>query len=136
MLVVLGLFSLFKLKGFLSEKVVETPADPMVVVTNNGLKKLHLVSYGVDMVHGLASRGKLVLLVMLQMASLQMGMLYLLIFGIGSILGMLVAAAMFSLPFSKKILQFWLLQVTLIWLSFLLSIGDGMSVIYKNQFAI
>ena len=136
MLVVLGLFRLFKLKGFLSAEVVETPAAQMVAVTNTGLKKLHMVSYGVGMVHGLAGSGELVVLVMLQMASLQMGMLYLFIFGIGSILGMLVAAAMFSLPFSKKILQSRLLQVTLILLSSLLCIGYGMSVIYKNLFAI
>ena len=136
MLVVLGLFRLVKLKGFLSEVKLETPAVQMVAVTNKGLKKLHLVSYGVGMVHGLAGSGELLLLVMLQMASLQMGMLYLLIFGIGSILGMLVAAAMFSLPFSKKILQSRLLQVTLILLSSFLCIGFGMSVIYKNLFAI
>ena len=136
MLVVLGLFRLFKLKGFLSAEVVETPAAQMVAVTNTGFKKLHLVSYGVGMVHGLAGSGELVVLVMLQMASLQMGMLYLFIFGIGSILGMLVAAAMFSLPFSKKIFQSRLLQVTLILLSSLLCIGYGMSVIYKNLFAI
>ena len=136
MLVVLGSFRLFKLKRFLSAVVVETPAAQMVAVTNTGLKKLHLVSYGVGMVHGLAGSGELVLLVMLQMASLQMGMLYLLIFGVGSILGMLVAAAMFSLPFSKKILQSRLLQVTLILLSSILCIGFGMSVIYKNLFAI
>ena len=136
MLVVLGLFRLFKLKVFLSAEVVETPAAQMVAVTNTGLKKLHMVSYGVGMVHGLAGSGELVVLVMLQMASLQMGMLYLFIFGIGSILGMLVAAAMFSLPFSKKLLQSRLLQVALILLSSLLCIGYGMSVIYKNLFAI
>ncbi len=136
MLVVLGLFRLFKLKGFLSAVDVPAPAAQMVAVTNTGLKKLHLVSYGVGMVHGLAGSGELVLLVMLQMASVQMGMLYLLIFGIGSILGMLVAAAMFSLPVSKKILQARLLQVTLILLSSILCIGFGMSVIYKNLFAI
>ena len=136
MLVVLGLFRLFKLKVFLSAEVVETPAAQMVAVTNTGLKKLHMVSYGVGMVHGLAGSGELVVLVMLQMASLQIGMLYLFIFSIGSILGMLVAAAMFSLPFSKKILQSRLLQVTLILLSSVLCIGYGMSVIYKNLFAI
>ena len=135
-LVALGLFRLFKLKGFLSAIKVETPAAQMVAVTNTGSKKLHLVSYGVGMVHGLAGSGELLLLVMLQMASVQMGMLYLLIFGIGSIGGMLVASAMFSLPFSKKILQSRLLQVTLILLSSILCIGFGMSVIYKNLFAI
>lgn len=138
MLVVLGLFRLFKLKGFLSAGTVQphshphTTAAQMVTVTNTGLKKLHLVSYGVGMVHGLAGSGELVLLVMLQMASPQIGMLYLLIFGIGSIIGMLVAAAMFSLPFSKKILQAKVLQVTLILLSSLLCVGYGVSIFFKN----
>jgi len=141
MLVLLGLYRLFKLKGFLSAATVETHAHPhtaaaqMVAVTNTGLKKLHLVSYGVGMVHGLAGSGELVLLVMLQMASPQIGMLYLLIFGIGSIFGMLVAAAMFSMPFSKKILQAKRLQVTLILLSSLLCIGFGISIIFKNLLA-
>ena len=136
MLVLLGLFRLFKLKGFLSAGVAEIPAAQMVVINNTGLKKLHLVSYSVGMVHGLAGSGELVLLVMLQMASLQTGMLYLLIFGIGSILGMLVAAAIFSLPFSRKILQSRSLQVTLILLSSLLCISYGLLIIYKNLFAI
>ena len=102
MLVVLGLFRLFKLKGFLSAATAAIYSHPytaalqMVAVANTGLKKLHMVSYGVGMVHGLAGSGELVLLLMLQMASPQIGMLYLLIFGIGSIFGMLVAAAMFS----------------------------------------
>ena len=136
MLVLLGLFRLFKLNGFLSAGVAEIPAAQMVVINNTGLKKLHLVSYSVGMVHGLAGSGELVLLVMLQMASLQTGMLYLLIFGIGSILGMLVAAAIFSLPFSRKILQSRSLQVTLILLSSLLCISYGLLIIYKNLFAI
>jgi hypothetical protein len=84
------------------------------------------------MAHGLAGSGELVLLVMLQMTSPQIGMLYLLIFGIGSIFGMLVAAAMFSMPFSKKILQAKGLQVTLILLSSLLCISFGISIIYQN----
>ena len=136
MLVLLGLFRLFKLNGFLSAGVAEIPAAQMVVINNTGLKKLHLVSYSVGMVHGLAGSGELVLLVMLQMASLQTGMLYLLIFGIGSILGMLVAAAIFSLPFSRKILQSRSLQLTLILLSSLLCISYGLLIIYKNLFAI
>ena len=136
MLVVLGSFRLFKFKRFLSAEVVETPAAQMVAVTNTGLKKLHLVSYGVGMVHGLAGSGELVLLVILQIVNMQMGMLYLLIFGVGSILGMLVAAAMFSLPFSKKLLHSRLLQVTFILLSSLLCIGFGVSIIYKNLFSI
>ena len=140
LLLLLGLYRLFKIKEFLFAATVQkqshaqlhAAAVPMLAVTNTGLKKLHLVSYGVGMVHGLAGSGELVLLVILQMSSPQIGMLYLLIFGIGSILGMLVAAAMFSIPFSKKILQAKGLQVALILLSSLLCIGFGISIIYKN----
>jgi len=84
------------------------------------------------MVHGLAGSGELVLLVMLQMASPQIGIMYLLIFGIGSIFGMLVAAGLFSIPFSKRILQAKALQIGLIVLSSLLCIGFGISIVYKN----
>ena len=143
MLVVLGLLRLFKLKGFLYAATVEKHSHAhmhsavalMVAVSNTGLKRLHLVSYGVGILHGLAGSGALVLMVMLQIERPQIGMLYLFIFGIGSIFGMLVAAALFSLPFSKKILQAKGLQVALILLSSFLCIGFGMSVIFKNLLA-
>ena len=107
----------------------------MLAVSSTGLKRLHLVSYGVGIVHGLAGSGALVLMVMLQIERPHIGMLYLFIFGIGSIFGMLVAAALFSLLFSKKILQAKGLQVALILLSSFLCIGFGMSVIFKNLLA-
>jgi Cytochrome C biogenesis protein transmembrane region len=140
MLIGLGIYRLFKLKNFLSGDTVSkhTHVHPhkMVAAASmvTGVKKLHLVSYSVGLVHGLAGSGELVLLVMLQMAGPQSGLLYLLIFGIGSILGMLVAAAMFSLPFSKKILQAKVLQVTFILMSSVLCIGFGTNIIYKNLF--
>jgi len=59
-------------------------------------------------------------------------MLYLLIFGIGSVVGMLVAAGIFSLPFSKKITSSRVLQTGLITLSSLLCIGYGGYVILEN----
>lgn len=138
MLVGLGVYRLFKLKKALAAgtfAVHAHPHVPPVSVTNTDVKKLHLVSYGIGLVHGLAGSGELVLLVMLQIASPQNGLLYLLIFGVGSIIGMLVAAAMFSLPFSKKILQARVLQVILILLSSVLSIAFGSSVMYKSLLA-
>lgn len=104
--------------------------------TSTGIKKLHFISYGVGVVHGLAGSGELVLLVMLQMASPQSGLIYLLIFGIGSILGMLMAAALFSIPFSKKIINARALQVSLILLSSFLCIGFGVAIVYKNLLVI
>ena len=142
MLIILGVIRLYKLKRYTGAEeniphthphvhaTIATAAIPNI--TNTGIKKLHLVSYGVGMVHGLAGSGELVLLVMLQMASPQIGIMYLLIFGIGSIFGMLVAAGLFSIPFSKRILQAKALQIGLIVLSSLLCIGFGISIVYKN----
>lgn len=62
----------------------------------------HHLAYGVGLLHGLAGSGAIILLAMTHISGKLNGMLYLFIFGIGSILGMLVAAGMFSLPFSKN----------------------------------
>lgn len=137
MLVALGAYRLYKLKTGLVKGTFSKHSHPHqheISVANTGVKKLHLVSYSIGLVHGLAGSGELVLLVMLQIASPQSGFLYLLIFGVGSILGMLVAAALFSLPFSKNILQAKVLQITLILMSSLLCIGFGTSIIYRNFF--
>lgn len=138
MLIALGLYRLLKLFPFLRKHKAENPAHGHTheavgredLVT--GEKKGHMVSYGVGLVHGLAGSGELVLLVMIQMASPKSGLLYLLIFGMGSILGMVVAAALFRIPYSKKILQASVLQASIITLSSLMCIAFGSSIIYKN----
>lgn len=147
MLIVLGVYRLSKLRKVLSGAATPAlenihchshalPGGGHQDLTQTDVRRLHLVSYGVGMVHGLAGSGELVLLVLLQMASPQSGLLYLLIFGIGSILGMLVAATMFSAPFSKRILQARILQIFLIVLSSLLCLGFGISIIYENVLAV
>jgi hypothetical protein len=59
-------------------------------------------------------------------------MFYLIIFGLGSIAGMLIAAGLFSIPFSKRVMKAQSLQATLIIISALLCLGYGGWVIYKN----
>mgnify|MGYP000625068917 CR=1 FL=1 len=61
--------------------------------------------------------GAMVLLVMTEIQSTMNSMIYLMIFGIGSVVGMLVAAGIFSLPFSKKITENQSLQLGLVVLS-------------------
>lgn len=51
------------------------------------------------MVHGLAGSAALMLLVLTAVKSIFQGLLYILIFGIGSILGMLIVSGIISLPF-------------------------------------
>ncbi len=61
------------------------------------------LAYGVGAIHGLAGSGALMLVVLAGMSSVWEGFVYLLLFGVGSILGMLLASGVFSIPFSKKI---------------------------------
>ncbi len=62
----------------------------------------HSLAYGVGLIHGLAGSGALIIMVMVQIKEPLNGLFYLVIFGLGSIGGMLTAAGLFSIPFSKK----------------------------------
>lgn len=91
-------------------------------------------AFGVGLVHGLAGSGALVVLVLSQMKSTSEGLMYILIFGIGSILGMFIASGLFSLPYGKSILKSQKLQFGLIIVSSVLCIFYGSLVIHKNLF--
>lgn len=95
----------------------------------------HSLAYGVGLVHGLAGSGALILIAMSQMKSPADGLIYLIIFGLGCIVGMLVAAGLFSIPFSKKLIQAQTLQSILIIVTCLLCFLYGGKVIYENLIA-
>jgi len=92
----------------------------------------HKLAYGVGLVHGLAGSGALVVLVMTQIKNPVDGVIYLVIFSAGCIAGMLVAAGLFSVPFSKKIIQAPALQSFLIIATSILCFVYGGKVIYDN----
>ncbi|NJL76328.1 MAG: urease accessory protein [Saprospiraceae bacterium] len=92
----------------------------------------HRAAYGVGLVHGLAGSGALVLLVMAQLNGNWESILYLIIFGIGSIFGMMLASGLFSLPFSKKMGNGFKWGFWLTWLSSGLCIFWGLRIIYQN----
>lgn len=119
MLIVLGLFRFIQ---FFNKKNLETTDS-----SNH-----HHLAYGIGLVHGLAGSGAMILLVMSEIQSSFSSMVYLLIFGIGSVIGMLVAAGIFSLPFSKKITTNEKLQLGLIILSSLLCVGYGGYIVMEN----
>lgn len=121
MLIVLGIYRFWQY--FKNKRQYDKLMDP----ADN-----HHLAYGVGLVHGLAGSGAMILLVMTEIQSSFNGILYLLIFGVGSILGMLVAAGIFSLPFSKKITTNHAIQFSLIILSSLLCIGYGVYVMAEN----
>jgi high-affinity nickel-transport protein len=54
----------------------------------------------IGMVHGLAGSGALTLLVLTQIRSPWIGFIYLAIFGVGSIAGMLLMSGLIGLPFA------------------------------------
>lgn len=90
------------------------------------------LAYGVGLVHGLAGSGALLLSVLTQIKSSWDGLRYLLVFGAGSVLGMMVAAGVFSLPFSVALLHRSGLRTGLTVLSSVLCVGLGLKVVYQN----
>ena len=92
----------------------------------------HSLAYSVGLVHGLAGSGALVVIVMSQMKGSVDGFTYLLIFGVACIAGMMLAAGLFSIPFSKKIIKKEALQNFLIITSSLLCLLYGSKVMYEN----
>ncbi len=121
MLIVLGVFRLYQYfkADMKTVELIDTQSD-------------HHLAYGVGLVHGLAGSGAMVLLVMTEVDGSFNSMIYLLIFGVGSVVGMLVAAGIFSLPFSKKLTDNQNIQLFLIILSSLLCIGYGGYVVMEN----
>ncbi|MBR08148.1 MAG: urease accessory protein [Rickettsiales bacterium] len=90
------------------------------------------VAYSVGLIHGLAGSGTVILLAMSEIKSNVEGIFYLLIFGIGSILGMMVVAGVFTLPYLKSIQSGGAFHKVLVWISagLCLSYGVWMIVSY------
>lgn len=92
----------------------------------------HFPAYSIGLVHGLAGSGSLMLIVMSQMKTVTNGLGYLLLFGLGSVAGMMLAAGIFSLPFSQRLLQSKWLQAGFVFVSAGLCIVYGSWVMYQN----
>ncbi len=91
----------------------------------NTNKNGHTVAYSVGLIHGLAGSGAVVLIAIAEVQGFFTEFFYLLSFGFGSIAGMLIAAGLFSLPFSKRLASLQSLQYSMVILSSLLCIGYG-----------
>ncbi|MEY4108348.1 MAG: hypothetical protein RL181_2690 [Bacteroidota bacterium] len=125
MLVALGLHRIWKRQ---SEKKKEEHEHPHPHAARH-------LAYGVGLTHGLAGSGALILLVMTEIKDTLPAVLYLLVFGAGSIAGMMLASGIFSLPFSRNFAQAgaWRWRLTL--LSSLLCIFFGGKIIFENLVA-
>jgi high-affinity nickel permease len=117
MLIVLGIFRLVKM--YLKQE-------------DDHHDHQHKAAFGVGLIHGLAGSGALVVVVLSQMKSTLDGLLYIIIFGLGSIIGMLAAAGLFSVPYSKTVMKSERIQIGLTILSSLLCVFYGAKVIFDN----
>lgn len=95
-----------------------------------------IAAYGIGLVHGLAGGGALVVLVMTQQSTAWSGLFYLLLFGMGSVGGMLLAASLFSIPFTRDVLQQRWIQPALILTSSLLCFGFGGHLFWEQVHAL
>jgi ABC-type nickel/cobalt efflux system permease component RcnA len=76
-----------------------TEHDRSAPIHSHSISRIGLKPMIVGIVHGLAGSGALTLLVMTQIRSSWMGFLYLVVFGLGSIVGMLLMSGLIGLPF-------------------------------------
>jgi ABC-type nickel/cobalt efflux system permease component RcnA len=85
--------------------------------------------------HGLAGSGALTLLVLTQIKSVSLGLLYLAVFGFGSITGMLVMSGLIGLPFALSSRSLTGIHHRLQAAVACLSIGFGLWYAYQTGFA-
>ncbi|SOD93106.1 urease accessory protein [Spirosoma fluviale] len=123
MLVTLGSLRLYKLMVYRELAITHTHVHE---------GHAHKLAYGVGLVHGLAGSGALILSVLTQIKETGAGMIYLGLFGIGSIVGMMVAAGAFSVPFSVRMATNPWVRTMLVVVSSVVCIGLGATVIYEN----
>lgn len=121
MLIILGASRLYKLSN-----------EKTQFMTYEHHGHTHKLAYGVGLVHGLAGSGTLILSVLTTIKGVLSSLLYLVIFGIGSIGGMMLAAGIFSIPFSEKLFRNKLIHTSMIVISSLFCIGLGTFIMYEN----
>ena len=124
MLIVLGLYRLLK--------IFKNPPDESLTNHDSPQTHDHKLAYGVGLIHGLAGSGALILTILTTIKGSLNGILYLIIFGLGSVAGMMLAAGFFSVPFSQKLMNNSTIRIILTIFSSILCMGLGCFVIYKN----
>lgn len=92
----------------------------------------HQLAYAIGLLHGLAGSGALVLLVMSELRDPLHSLAYILLFGLGSVVGMFGAAALMNIPFTPRMRISRVLTSSVVVVTSLLSIGYGGWMIYSN----
>jgi sulfite exporter TauE/SafE len=106
---------------------VDEPDSPH---THHGLR-LSARPFLVGMVHGLAGSAALMLLVLSTISSPLAGLLYILVFGIGSVGGMMLMSALVGLPLSLTATRFARAHFVVRCLAGLFSLSFGLFMVYQ-----
>ncbi len=88
----------------------------------------------IGMLHGLAGSGVLTLLILSTMSSVVQGLLFLLLFGIGSILGMLLFSGLIALPFRLTARRSLRLNLWAQGAAGLISVAFGLFIMWQTGF--
>lgn len=97
-------------------------------------KHQHKLSFGVGIMHGLAGSGVLIVAAMAAMKTVGTSLLFIAVFSVGCIAGMMVAAGVLGLPFSKKMHAFRRIQVGLVIFSCAICLVLGSKIMIENWF--
>ncbi len=138
MLVIFGGLIIFSRATFLQSHYFEAVVGMMLIglgisrlLDKNSYRQVQLasqrasVAYTVGLVHGLAGSGALVLLAMSALPGVAGAIAYILLFGLGSVLGMLVAVSLMRIPFTPRMRLGRRLRAGAVVLSSVLSVGYG-----------
>jgi len=87
--------------------------------------------FAVGLVHGFAGSAALTLLVLAQIPSVALGLVYMAVFGIGSIGGMLIMSAMISVPFVLTASRFEVINTAIRLSAGLFSLGFGLMIAWE-----
>ena len=85
----------------------------------------HGMAYSIGLIHGLAGSGAAILLAVSELQNAYQSILFLVLFGLGSVAGMILVAGLFNLPISRRIKAPANLQQIFVWASALLCMGYG-----------
>ena len=117
-LVALGIFRIRKLRKANQKLDKATPTDTKL-------------AYSIGLIHGLAGSGAVVLIAMSEIESSSLSIIYILLFGAGSILGMIIVAMLFKIPIGSGSGVSIKVQNGFVMLSGILCIGYGLFMIYS-----
>ena len=88
----------------------------------------------IGMMHGLAGSGALTLLVLTQISSVWLGLLYLAVFGFGSVVGMILMSGLIGLPFALTARNLASVHYRMQMVAAVVSIAFGLWYAYQTAF--